>query len=338
MKNDKELQDEEEFRRKRVMQGDREDLNDEVLERILDNDPSLARLLGGGKNVKSQNVTEVAKTVADGGDYDPPYYPDRLKIIKECHHDGTVSTWNPVEGTFRKEQPVNRKSTVQFDLNAPNDYFERSSQPGVLMVDGVGKEGWSFYNGVLSLNFSIPEEAEAGDVSQVVVTVNRAKSAPLQRVFEIEYTDPVARNTGGGEKNPPSTEANLLGSLRPQPVYKPTGENSDETTWDEIPEEWDEKDVVLVNEHGDGLDVYINMDSTAFHRYIQDHNFTDSGKEYVKDVWISGVTLYSVSQWLQMEDMDDVDRDEIVPLSMQGVAQSMLPQHITGNDLEQIEV
>lgn len=328
LKNDPALQDEEEWRRNRVTQNKRDEHDTDIMESMLEQNPTMRRYFQTGTRVPTAGTT-----TADGGEYNAPYYPTHLHVIKQRHNDGTVDLWDESKGLFRKHQPTNRNAQVQFDLDAQNDYFDRATQPGVLSVNGVDRESWGLHNGVLSIRFGPNEGVEPGDTARVTVTVSREMADPLRCVFTVKYVDPVEKTSGGdnGEAPPASDTLDFPDVTR---VYE-SGE--DVATWADMSPEWSEHDVVDIHEYDDGHDIYVNMDAAPLHNFIRSNNLTDNGKDRVKEIWVAGHVFYALSQYIELDD-EDVAPEEIVPVTMRGVAQSMLDQHIGEKEMERLTV
>lgn len=330
LKNSETLQEEEEWRRNRLMKDDHEEKQTDIMESVLERNPSLNRFFNTGQRVTTSSVPETS--AADGGEYNASFYPIKLNIIKKKHNDGSVDLWNPSKGLFTKHQPVNRNGRVQFELDAQNDYFDRNSQPGVLMVDGAERKNWNLHNGILSLKIKPLSGAEPGEKQQVTVTVTREMADPLRRVFTVKYVDPVEESSeSSGTNNSPSADDLDL------PEVIPVHESGDDkTTWDDMNPTWTEDDIVSISERDETYDIFVNMDASPLHHFVQTNNIKDSRKGQVQEIWVAGCMFYTVSQYIELENDGDVVPEDIVPITMRGVAQSMLDQHISDEELERL--
>ena len=336
LKNDPDLKAEEEWRRSRLTRTSRNELDTEIITSMLEQNPAMSRYFLTGELVQAQSPTP---TTTDGGEYEAPYYPTKLKIIEKRHHDGTIELWDEANGKFTKSQPVNHNAQVQFVLDAPNDYFDRVAQRGTLTVDSVDDietTDWSLHNGVLSVLLAPLTGAEPGDIQQVAVTVSRKMADPLRRVFDIEYSEPVERTGSSGQSsNDPDVAVFDPPSLTE--VYREDEGDEGLTTWADMSPEWDEQDIVDIDKQGDEYYLYVNMDAAPLYYYVQSHNFSDDGKAQVREIWKAGVLFYSLAQYIELLN-SDVEPDTIVPVTMRGTAQSMLNQHIGGAELDELTV
>lgn len=326
LKNDTALQEEEEWRRNRISRNKRDEHDTDIMESMLERNPTMRRYFQTGTRVPTTGTT-----TADGGEYNAPYYPTHLNVIKQRHKDGTLDLWDESKGQFQKHQPVNRNAQVQFDLDAPNDYFDRQAQPGVLSVNGVDREHWGLHNGVLTIRFGPNDGVEPGDAEQVTATVTREMADPLRAVFTVKYVDPVEDSSSGdnGETPPTNDTLDFPDVTR---VYE-SGDGI--ATWEQMSPEWGEHDVVDIHEYDDGYDIYVNMDAAPLLNFIRSNNLTDNGKEHVKEIWVAGHVFYALSQYIELDD-EGVAPEEIVPVTMRGVAQSMLDQHIGEQEMERL--
>lgn len=326
LKNDPALQDEEEWRRNRITQNKRDEHDTDIMESMLEQNPTMRRYFKTGSRVPTTGTTS-----PDGGEYNAPYYPSHLRIIKQRHNDGSIDLWDESKGLFRKHQPTNRNAQVQFDIDAPNDYFERTAQPGVLSVDGVDRESWGLHNGVLTIRFGPNSGVEPGDTVRATVTVSREMADPLRCVFTVEYVDPVEKSSGGDQSESPPTKDDV-----DFPDITPVYESGDDvTTWADMNPEWSEHDIVDIHEYDDERDIFINMNAAPLRHFIRSNNLTDTGKDRVKEIWEAGCVFYSLSQFIELDD-EGVDPETIVPITMRGVAQSMLDQHIGEKEMERL--
>lgn len=321
------LQEEEDWRRRRITKRQQKDRKLDILESILKKNSGIRRFFHTGDHLRVPGIED-----PEPEEYEADFFPNKFKIVKRRRNDGSVELWDESKGRFTKRQPINRQAQIQFKLDAPNDYFDRDKEPGELRVDGANPSSYNLYQGILTLRLHPPDRGKPGDSTLVNVTVRRGPMEPLSNEFEMKYRGKQEKQDGGDDSESESSSEGLA-VPDPIPVYE-DGENV--TTWEEMG--WTEDDIVEINERGEELDIFINMDAGPVKHFITRHNLTESGKETVREVWRVGVMLYSMSQYVELnkyaENREDVPApEEIIPLTMQGIAQSLLDQHIPREEL-----
>jgi len=323
LKNYDPLDEEEKWRRQRLTQQSRDERTVDVLRSILDDNPDVRKFFESG------SLVEFSGTENPGNEeYDAPFFPTTLEIITRTNRDGTKETWDQSKGTFTRNQPVNRNTQMRFKLDAPNDYFNREEHPGSLNVDGAEISSWGLNNGGLTMQLKPEEDADPGETKVVSVEVTRGPKDPLNQEFEICYTKPTEppAHNGGEEEERDTDDASMPEIIE---VWEDP-EDDDLTSWDDMGG-WEEDDIVEVHTRDDSREFFVNMDAGPIKHFLNRHDFTEAGKETVREVWKVGIVLYSLSQIVVLEeDHDDIEEDpeEIVPVVMKGIAQSMLDQHL----------
>lgn len=117
----------------------------------------------------------------------------------------------------------------------------------------------------------------------------------------------------------------------------PTAHPIHEKDWSTYDQPFDENTIVRVLDSADEIDVSINMDAAPLRQFLSNHPLTDVGKEYRERVYKTGVTLYTVAQYLEFrEEFDDeeVDITKLVSTGMRGTGQILLDQTSRENQLE----
>ncbi|MCO8245385.1 MULTISPECIES: hypothetical protein [unclassified Haladaptatus] len=341
------LVDEERRRRQQLPTDDPDEIVEDVLMAILERNPALQRYFATGERLERPTV-HGANSDVDSHDR----YPCRLELIETYHGPDDYNIWNPDRSTsttdtvdesnvetdaaleYGKEMPPNAYAWQRFVLDAPNDYLTRSGDPGSIDVtpsDVV--KSVRVLNGILAITLKPIENASPGQRLPIHVKVGPAGGdgkMTLERSFTLEYLEPRiddrTRNTNG------SSEDEMI---------LPTTHSVHEEDWDAYDRGFDEDTVVQVMDSTEEMDVYINMDAAPLQQFLTNHTLTDAGKEYVKRVYKTGVTLYTVAQYMEFReefDEEDVDVTEFVSTAMRGTGQIILDQTISDDQLETLTV
>lgn len=334
LEDDDALQAEEKRRRDELITEEHNEQEIELMESLLNQNPSMRKYFSTGERVEASGTTREP----DGGEYTAPRYPTQFDIIETRRRDGDHDLWDEANGMYTHEQPTNRARTILFELNAPNDYFDRASDPGGFDLHGANTKRWSVNRGVLSVTVKPAAGARVDETERVTALVERPYSDPLRRTFTVKYTEPINPKTNPtGDKALPS-HADPLDIPNIVSVYE-TAVNDADVEWDDmdwaIDGGWGQNDVVAIQEHNEEYSVFVNMDAAPLHHFNQSKNLTDQGEKYVQTVWRMGIMFYSLAEYIEL-DRSDRDPGSIVPITMRGVAQSMLNQHISDTELERL--
>jgi hypothetical protein len=238
-----------ERRRREEIQNKLEDSKPlkDILEDILKKSPALSSLLIPGLKIKTpfdlRTVVEQEKFV--GKEY-PTYFRIRLEEIKQC----------PIKSKFR----------IQYETDAANDYFERSTLPGEFRLC-VQKEETTDYilnlwNGLATLTASLPEKAQLGDIlGYESIVSDQTQFRPFENQFKVKVLDECRRLPGGpgGRKRPPSETEGDDRSI-PSGLALPQVIEIYQIQWPEYG--FSENSALEVKYTGEeGYDFYVNMDN-----------------------------------------------------------------------------
>lgn len=324
--NDPMLVEEEQRRREEFTKDKRDEKMGDMLEDLVDRNPALLDFLEEGEKVSSDTSGEGEERE----EYKAPFMPDTLAIIDE---NGEL--WDEEEqGRYELEIPVNRNGWISLYLNAPDDFFTRSDRPGVRMInpqdvhlsDGLSRGTWTIQLRPL-------EAAQPGMTFPVQIDVGAEGMEQLTVRFNIKYTEPVEEDDQGASSDDDLPPLAQLDFPPIRPVY--------EDEWDEFPEPFDEDTPVRLVGSGSDMELYVNFDAGPVRDFLSRYNFRTTGKETVKETWKVGVAMYALSTYIEVEDEfspEQVDPDHVAEVSMRGIAQSMLDQQISENELEALTV
>ena len=345
------LVDEERRRRQRLPTDDPDELVEDVLMTILERNPALQRYFATGDRLERPTVHDVNANV-DSRDR----YPSKLELIETYHGPDEYDVWSSDRSTsttneadesnvetdttleYVKEMALNANAWQRFALDAPNDYLTRSGDPGSIdVIPSDVVKSVRVLNGILAITLKSTEHASPGQRLPVHVKVGPAGEdgkMTLEQSFTLEYIEPRI------DDRTRNTNSHTNGSSEGEMIL-PTTHPVHEEDWDAYDRAFDEDTVVQVMDSTEEIDVYINMDAAPLQQFLTNNPLTEAGKEYVKRVYKTGVTLYTVAQYMEFReefDEEDVDVTEFVSTAMRGTGQIILDQTISDDQLETLTV
>ena len=187
-------------------------------------------------------------------------------------------------------------------------------------------------NSILAITLKPTENASSGQRLPVYVEVGpagRDGGTTLEQSFTLEYTETRI------DDRIRTADSHTNGAIEGEMIL-PTTHPVHEEDWDAYDRAFDEDTVVQVMDSTEEIDVHINMDAAPLQQFLTNHSFTDTGKEYVKRVYKTGVTLYTVAQYIEFQEEfdEDVDVTDLVSTAMRGTGQILLDQTIGDDQLE----
>jgi hypothetical protein len=324
--NDPMLVEEEQHRREQFTRDKRDEKMGDMLEELVDRNPELLEFLEEGDKVSSDQ----GGNDTDREEYQAPFYPDTLVPL-----DQNGQLWQKDE-RYEVEIPTNRNRYISFYMNAPNNFFTRSENAGVALIqpqDVVRSHGLS--KGTWSIQLRPLEAATPGMTMPVEVQVGTEGMDPLSARFNINYVEPIEeedeeKNAGGAEDDWDVSQLDF------PPIYEIY-----EDDWDSCPDPFDEQTPVRIVGTGADIELYVNYDAAPVKDFLSRYNLRKTGKETVKESWKVGVAMYALSTYIEVDsefDAERIDPDHISEVSMRGIVQSMLDQQISEDELEALTV
>lgn len=324
------LKQEEQRRRNRMAKEESEELEEDILEQILQKNPALKGYLKAGK--KQPTVTEEGSQEPD---YDGKFYPDKFELIKSYRSRANYKIWDGPDGRYEKEIPVNKTSIQRFELNAENDYLTRETETGSVnaSIPQIVKS-IRLKDGVLSVTLQAPDGAEPGHSIPIQLSVEPAQvgDGKLTRTVSVQFTEPVEDSGGGGDNKKQSEGFEL-----PEAYWVEKGD------WDDYG--MNEQSIVDIAPYDDEMVLYINKHAAPLQNFMTRYNIRESAKEMIQQRYKLAVIFYSVGQYIEIQQeyednslWDEIDFAEVVQTSMRGVAQSLLEQTISDDELDRFTV
>ncbi|ADQ68818.1 hypothetical protein C499_05940 [Halogeometricum borinquense DSM 11551] len=329
------LDREEQRRRDRITKEDADDLSEDILEDLLERNPSIKRYLETGE--KKPRVKD-----GDGKqeleEYDGEFFPDRFFAIKKfrSRSDYEIYSEDDEDGErFRFRVPVNSDKRVRFELNAEDDYLTRNMERGEIKssIPPVLKTK-HLKHGILNLTFEPPSGAEVGDQVPIRLQVSPAKPQALSLNVVMECTEPVEEEPKL-KKKPDKTPA--------EGFELPHNQWVDEEEWDDF--EFDEQSIVSVQPRPgeSGMDIFINRDAAPLQNYLKRHNLKDSGKTMVMERYRLATVFFSATQYIELrqqyqehEDWEEIELTRVVEDGMRGIGQVLLDLIIDDETLDKV--
>jgi hypothetical protein len=324
LKNDETLRDLENRRRQKDVKEQSDETMKTILEDFIDDNPQLIPYLKGGQKI--QIPDDVGENIGEE-ERSSKFYPDILKIIKKKIRNGDLIFWEKDNERYTKRIAINGSGRVRFRLNAPDDYFNRSNHPGSFSISPVDMvKSYRLSNGILSVTLMPLEGADVGTTIPVHVEVERASHESLTETFEVEFVEPVERKGGGNGDSDDNVSIEDIGLPNWEPVRE------DEWHKRNGDEGWDEHDIVEIMDYDEDIDLFINVDSAPLKDFRRRYNLTDTGKQNVEMIYQRAVVLFSTCAFVELDNSSnspELDVNQLVAQSMKGVAQALLPQLIS---------
>ena len=218
----------------------------EAFESLLKVDPSLASLFGSGDRLVTRTGPSQRR------EFEGREFPSFFRIAKE-----------PETGLV-KQCPLNKTCRIEFETDAVNDYFLRSSNAGVLTIEPSDLcESSHLWNGQLVTRFRVPWDAKVGDEVAITVTVTDierdARGEPFVSRFRLLATPEVEDKPSKGGKNRDRRPTDT-GRLEKVAAGFPPINEVDRTGWHL--HDFDKRSALKVT-HGPngGYEFFINIDN-----------------------------------------------------------------------------
>ena len=312
----------------RVRQEEMENLTEEsqrnLIQGLVNNDPSIAQLLPGGATVTLPG--NIGRGRREPGEYQGKYSPTFLELIgRSVRQNGA-------------EIGVNGRRRVSFETDVVNDYFTRPDNRGRVFVEGINDEfsyRGSLYNGTLTMTFeALPNKVVEG--VEFCVTVGLLHdSIPEPVIDQLTLRVVAERRTSppgppppepnGGEDDDETTESRGL----PPTIWltrdgRTIGED-ESVPW---PDDFTDQDGGKVEDLGDDIKAYyINYDNAHFRRFLDTERDELNKKVIVEQYRVGMLVLmmgleYAYSQMEQGRMKEELEEniDEIRRLAAQGAA------------------
>ncbi len=143
----------------------------DILQELINEDPTLAALFGGGTKLKTPYGKEKVETPFNGQKFPTFFKMKKENVVKDC--------------------PINRTCRVEFETDAADDYFSRGDEPGRFEVIPPNfNQGYKLYHGTCSAKFCPPINCEVGDLIDIEVRVSDSsrETTPFVCRFKIRVT------------------------------------------------------------------------------------------------------------------------------------------------------
>jgi hypothetical protein len=186
-------------RRQARLQSRAEEDTSAVIQSLIRADPSLAAVFGKGQKIKVP-----IGPLPEPEPYVGKHFPTFFRIAHEP------------KGGLVKACPLNRTCRVEFETDAANDYFSRSTDPGRLEVRGAPRRVGSLHlwNGKAVLRFAPPPASNPGDRLQVTVLVSDiSRVVPFESSFMLEVEAEAPPAPPGPPSPPPGASLTSLPNI-----------------------------------------------------------------------------------------------------------------------------
>lgn len=223
-------------RRQARLQSRSEEDTSAVIQALIRADPTLAAVFGKGQKIKVP-----IGPLPEPEPYVGKQFPTFFRIPQE-----------PKAGLVKK-CPLNRTCRVEFETDAANDYFSRSTDPGRLEIRGAPARVGTvhLWNGKALLRFAPPAACTPGDQLRSTVLVSDvSRVAPFESSFIMDVEPEAAPLPPGPPAPPPGTSLTGFPNIIEVRQEQWAMHGFDETS-------------ALELKYGDddAIDMYINMDN-----------------------------------------------------------------------------
>jgi hypothetical protein len=213
----------------------------DVLQELINHDPSLAALFGTGNKLKI------------------PFGPTKKE--PEFHGKRFPTFFRLKKESLVKECPINRTCRVEMETNAADDYFTRGDEPGRFTVTPCGlDQGFRLYHGSFSAKFCPPINANVGDVIDVEIQIAdpSRETNPFTNKFRMTIGPKDTSQQNSRTKKKKKEEEESGGASLP-PIREVTRDK-----W--IPHKFDEHSGLRYTGGVDGeeLEAFVNVDNIYF--------------------------------------------------------------------------
>jgi len=332
------LRELEQERRRQDTERERDETVTDALEDIIGQYPHLADYFNAGEHVDVPD--DEGEEIRQNVEREVQYIPETFKIIEREKQNGELVFWEPEEGEdqFVKDVAIDGTGVVKFRLDAPNDYFDRDERPGDLEITpNEMVSSWSLANGILRVRLKPLPATIIGANVPVEIRVGRDGNSDLTQSLSVRCIPSREEEPGEGEDEDETT-VESIGLPDPYRI------NEDE--WDERngEEGWDEHDIVEMFAYEDDMEIFINMDSAPLRQFLRTHQFHEAGRETVKDLYETAIVLFTVCEYVELTNEteeageEELDAEQLVEITMRGIAQTLLPQLISEDRLEELTV
>lgn len=256
----------------------------EILEKLISKSQTLLKLFTIGTIIS--NPFDLTSTDTKD-EFKGKEFPTYFKLIKKY------------EKSKPKQSPVNQRFRIQFETDAENNYFNRERNPGsykLQLEDGKTVDcALNLWNGIATLNVTLPEMAKVNDIIKFLIEVNdETQLKPFNEEFFVVIEEAV-NNTGGGkgDRKPPHGDENMGDRKKPNNLAMPNIIEVYNDKWKE--HNFDKHGALDVKDAGDGqgYDFYVNMDNA----WLQDEVKTRTRvePEVLKEQFKFGIFLIGFS-------------------------------------------
>lgn len=218
--------------------------------------------------------------------------------------------------TLKRDCNLNRRARILFETDVDNDYFDRNIDPGSFELyqelNGekhiVENYSINLYNGIATLNISLPENTKVGDTfnyESIVTDSQRIIDPPFLNKIVLDVIEPVddsKKNKSVRRRNPTKNEGKdrelPSGISIPQPTEVFKSSQNGAKTWADMSPEFDKFTALRVEYSGAedadyaGYDFYLNMSNIYLDNEIV--NYADEA-ELIMEQYKIGMSLIGMS-------------------------------------------
>jgi hypothetical protein len=212
----------------------------DVLQELINHDPSLAALFGTGNKLKTPFGPKKEEIEFPGKRFPTFFRLKKESLLKEC--------------------PINRTCRVEMETDAADDYFTRGDEPGIFAVTPRGlDQGFRLYHGWFSAKFCPPINANVDDAIDVEIQVVDPSRETNPFANKFRMTIGPKETTQSTTKTKAKKKEEETGGVSLPPIREVTREK-----WS--PHKFDQHSGVRYTGGVDGeeLEAFVNVDNIYF--------------------------------------------------------------------------
>lgn len=311
---------------------------EDVLSSVFKSSSVLSKLFVLGEKLKNPiNLSSAAETDTFDGKYNPTYFT-------------LIRTKKTAENPFKRDAQLGRKCRIRFKTDACNDFFSREKYPGIFTLKRDNGECEDHFlnlkNGIATLSFELPIDAQVGDTHSYVFTViDTNNDNQFEEEFEITIIDNQDSKGGSGRRTPPDNNSKGKGAITPTGISLPNVREVTHEEWDRYSFDKESALAVMRAEENE-WDFYVNMENIYLQSELKPVAKNEAKMKLIKARYKYSMVLIGLSilgYGKNHHNPDDDQKSEIeepektISLVTKMISPVILPMiDVMGDDLDSI--
>jgi len=275
-----------------------------VLAKIVKNNPILAKILGTGSKITSPFKKEEAEVSQE---FKGKMFPTYFSLRKGKSYE------------YVKDAYIGQRCRVQFNTDAEDNYFKRDIDPGVLTVYCDGDKYTcaivNLWNGVATLNMELPNNAEVNDEYDFLVQItDPSRIAPFENHFKVVVKGEAKSHiqSEGGTRVPPmgkgEGKGNMPGTMGVPDIYPVKEEDWPTYNFDQ------ESGVAVRHKSEDEYEFFINVDNVFLKT---EQKISKADPDLLESQFTNGLALIALAALNEFEKQSDFEKEQSGEIDVQ---------------------